>query len=64
MRKILGGKDKTCCICGGMTLYIKNGKVGVHSQCKNCGALTDGREKDEVKIFEFDSNGELVKGCC
>lgn len=53
MKKVLGGKDGVCPHCGGMMIYIKI-KNQVFSNCKNCGALTHGRERDEIKIYTFE----------
>lgn len=53
-KKILGGKDKTCSMCGSMMIYIKVKGIGTISQCKACGSIIQGRAKDEVKIYSYE----------
>ena len=51
MRKILGGREKACNYCGGMVVYLQVKYLGLVSQCKDCGALTNGRVKDKINIY-------------
>lgn len=63
MRKILGGKENTCPICGGMMLFLEI-DYRVVSQCKQCGCLTKGKMREEVKIYEMqvcDKEGKTNK---
>lgn len=53
MRKILGGKSNACPHCRGTVVYLQVAKYRVLSQCKECGCLTDGRLKDELKIYNY-----------
>ena len=60
MRKILGGKEKTCPLCGGMMFFLEINYIVV-SQCKECGCLIKGKMEEEVKIYEMqvcNENGE------
>ena len=60
MKKILGGKEKTCPLCGGMMFFLEI-NCRVVSQCKECGCLTKGKMEEEVKIYEMqvcNENGE------
>ena len=52
MKKILGGKEKACNCCGGTVVYLQIKRLGVVSQCTECGAMTNGRAKDKIKIFD------------
>lgn len=60
MRKILGGKEKACTMCGSTVVFLKVKGIGTVSQCKECGSVEKGRLKDEVKIYEFNEKGELI----
>ena len=60
MKNILGGKEKACTICGATVVFLKVKRLGIVSQCKECGSTQPGRLKDEVKIYEFDEKGELI----
>lgn len=53
MKKILGGKERACRYCSGTVVYLKVRYLGVVTQCKNCGSLTNGRVKDEIKIYSY-----------
>lgn len=53
MKKILGGKDKACKIYGGKVLYLKVKHLGIVSNCLNCGAVSQGREKDTIQIYTY-----------
>lgn len=60
MKKILGGKENACPLCGGMVFFLEI-DYGVVSQCKDCGCLTKGKMREEVKIYEMqvcNENGE------
>ena len=52
MRKILGGKENACPLCGGMVFFLEI-DYGVVSQRKDCGCLTKGKMREEVKIYEM-----------
>ena len=60
MRKILGGKEKACTMCGSTVVFLKVKGLGTVSQCKECGSTEPGRLKDEIKIYEFNEKGELI----
>ena len=60
MRKILGGKEKACTMCGSTVVFLKVKGLGTVSQCKECGSTQPGRLKDEIKIYEFDKEGNPV----
>ena len=61
MKKVLGGKEKSCINCGGTMIHLKVKGLGkVISQCK-CGCTIDGRAKDEVKVWSYDPITEEVK---
>lgn len=60
MRKILGGKEKACTMCGSTVVFLKVKGLGTVSQCKECGSVELGRLKDEVKIYEFNEKGEPI----
>ena len=63
MRKILGGKEKTCPLCGDMMFFLEINYIVV-SQCKECGCLIEGKMEEEVKIYELqvcNENGEENK---
>ena len=54
MRRILGGKEKACGCCGGGTVvYLQVKRLGTVSQCRECGSMTNGRAKDEFKIYTY-----------
>lgn len=53
MKKILGGKEGVCPMCGNMMVYLKIKYIGAASQCLKCGCLREGRVKDEVKIYAY-----------
>lgn len=53
MKKILGGKEKACGCCGGTVVYLHLKRLGIVSQCKECGSMTDGRVKDEFEIYTY-----------
>ena len=60
MRKILGGKEKACTMCGSTVVFLKVKGLGTVSQCKECGSTQLGRLKDEIQIYEFDKEGNPV----
>ena len=60
MRKILGGKEKACTMCGSTVVFLKVKGLGTVSQCKECGSTEPGRLKDEIKIYNFNEKGELI----
>ena len=60
MRKILGGKEKACTMCGSTVVFLKVKGLGTVSQCKKCGSTEPGRLKDEIKIYKFNEKGELI----
>ena len=60
MRKILGGKEKACTMCGSTVVFLKVKGLGTVSQCKECGSTEPGRLKDEIKIYEFNEKGEMI----
>lgn len=60
MRKVLGGKERACSMCGSTVIFLKVKGLGTVSQCKECGTLEKGRVKDEVKIYTYDEKGELI----
>lgn len=51
MKKVIGGKSKTCDICGGTMLIIKI-RDEIFNQCVDCGALTKGTSLKEVTIIK------------
>lgn len=53
MKRILGGKEKACNCCGGTVVYLQVKRLGIVSQCTECGAMTNGRAKDEFKIYTY-----------
>ena len=53
MRRILGGKEKACGCCGGTVVYLQVKRLGTVSQCRECGSMTNGRVKDEFKIYTY-----------
>lgn len=53
MRKILGGKEHVCDKCNGTMVYIYIPRIGVVSQCRECGNCVSGRVKEEVKIYSY-----------
>ena len=53
MKKILGGRENACICCGGTMVYLQVKRLGVVSQCRECGCMIDGRVKDEVKIYTY-----------
>ena len=60
MRKILGGKEKACTMCGSTVVFLKVKGLGTVSQCKECGSTEPGRLKDEIKIYAFNEKGEMI----
>lgn len=54
MKRILGEKDGVCPHCGGTMIYLDIKKIGVVSQCRECGNCVSGRVKDEVKIYSYE----------
>lgn len=63
MKKILGGKENACPLCGGMVFFLEI-DYGVVSQCKDCGCLTKSKMREEVKIYEMQTcnkSGETNK---
>lgn len=54
MKKILGGKENSCKICGGKVLYLKVKHLGIVSNCLNCGAVSQGRERDTIQIYTYE----------
>lgn len=61
MKKVLGGKEKSCINCGGTMIHLKVKGLGVVSQCRECGNLVNGRIKDEVRAWSYDPIIEEVK---
>ena len=53
MRRIFGGKEKACGCCGGTVVYLQVKILGTVSQCRECGSMTNGRAKDEFKIYTY-----------
>ena len=53
MKKILGGKENSCHMCGGTVVYLQVKRLGIVSQCRECGSMTNGRAKDEFKIYTY-----------
>lgn len=53
MKKIVGGKEHGCINCGGTMIYIHIPRIGVVSQCRECGNCVSGRAKDEFKIYTY-----------
>ena len=51
MKKVIGGKSKSCDLCGGTMLIIKV-KGEIFNQCVDCGALTKGTSLKEVTIIK------------
>ena len=51
MKKVIGGKSKSCDLCGGTMLIIKV-KGEIFKQCVDCGALTKGTFLKEVTIIK------------
>ena len=60
-RKILGGKEKVCDICGSSMEFVFVDGFGVISQCK-CGNTVKGKMTDEVNIYTY--NPVLDTGKC
>ena len=61
MKKILGGKEKVCDICGSSMEFVFVDGFGVISQCK-CGNTAKGKMTDEVNIYTY--NPVLDTGKC
>lgn len=59
-KKILGAKENTCKSCGGNMYHLFIQNFGIVSNCIECGAVVRGKEKEEVKIYEFDEAGNLI----
>ncbi len=53
MKRILGGKECCCPMCGGTVVYLQVKRLGVVSQCRDCGNMIQGRAKDEFKIYTY-----------
>lgn len=53
MKKILGGKENSCPACGGTVVYLQVKRLGIVSQCSDCGNMVHGRAKDEFKIYTY-----------
>lgn len=53
MRKILGGKDNTCPVCGSAMLYVEIKDIGIVSQCKNCNSTVKGKLTRITKIYSY-----------
>ena len=53
MKRILGGKENSCPMCGGIVVYLQVKRLGIVSQCRDCGSMTNGRAKDEFKIYTY-----------
>lgn len=53
MKRILGGKEKSCPMCGGTVVYLQVKRLGIVSQCRDCGNMVQGRAKDEFKIYTY-----------
>ena len=58
MRKILGGKENACPLCGGMVFFLEI-DYGVVSQCKDCGCLALALSWLKIK-FTRDYQGNYV----
>lgn len=54
MKKILGGREKACNYCDGTVVYLQVKYLGLVTQCKDCGSLTNGRVKDKINIYSED----------
>ena len=61
MKKILGGKEQVCDICGSSMEFVFVDGFGVISQCK-CGNTVKGKMTDEVNIYTY--NPVLDTGKC
>ena len=61
MKKVLGGKEKSCINCGGTMIHLKVKGLGVVSQCRECCNLVNGIIKDEVRVWSNDPIIEEVK---
>lgn len=53
MKKIVGAKENSCHMCGGTVMYLQVKRLGIVSQCRECGSMTNGRAKDEFKIYTY-----------
>ena len=53
MKRILGGKENSCPVCGGTVVYLQVKRLGIVSQCKECNSVVKGRAKDEFKIYTY-----------
>ena len=51
MKKVIGGKSKSCDLCGGTMLIIKI-RGEIFNQCVDCGAMTKGASLKEVTIIK------------
>ena len=54
MKKVLGGKEKSCINCGGTMIHLKVKGLGVVSQCRARKKLVNGKIKDEVRVWSYD----------
>lgn len=55
MKKIIGGKEKSCEFCGGTIVYLKVKGLGIVSNCKECGSCTKGKSR-EIKIYTYEGD--------
>lgn len=53
MKNIVGGKEKVCDTCGGTVVYIET-KLGIMTQCKECGNLSRGKLHEKVIIISYE----------
>lgn len=53
MKNVLGGSEHACSHCGGTVVYLKVKRLGVVSQCRDCGLVTNGRLKENIKIYTY-----------
>lgn len=53
MKKIVGAKENSCHMCGGTVMYLQVKRLGIVSNCLNCGAVSQGRERDTIQIYTY-----------
>lgn len=53
MKKIVGAKENSCHMCGGTVMYLQVKRLGIVSNCLNCGAVSQGRERDTIQIYIY-----------
>ena len=52
-KNIVGMHENSCPMCNGNIAFIKiKGKV--FSNCRACGALTEGRIKNKLQVYTYD----------